>query len=70
MAVVRKSDLKAMDAETLKAKLAEIENGISAEYATLKGATRGKSIRFRELRRARARILTYMGQRKGKAASN
>ncbi|MFH1200288.1 MAG: 50S ribosomal protein L29 [Candidatus Micrarchaeota archaeon] len=63
MAVVRKNDLKAMETEALKAKLAEIEASAAAEYGALKNATRGKSIRYRELRKARARIKTILNQR-------
>lgn len=63
MAIVRKADLKAMDASGLKAKLQEIENSLASEFAGLKSSTRGKSIRYRELRKARARIKTILNQR-------
>ncbi len=55
-----------MDAEGLKAKLAEIENAVTAEIAGLKSSTRGKSIRYKELRKVRARIKTILNQRRVK----
>ncbi len=63
MAVIKKNELKALDTEALKAKLAEVELALSEEFSTLNTTRRSKSIKFRSLRRTVAKIKTLLRQR-------
>ncbi|MBU1197346.1 hypothetical protein KJ765_02420 [Candidatus Micrarchaeota archaeon] len=66
MAVIKKQELKAMDRTGLKDKLAEIELALEEEYSNLKTSRRAKEIKYKVLRRTRARIKTLLNQRRAK----
>ncbi len=63
MSVIRKSELKALDSDSLKKKLSEIEAEIRVQYSEIKTGRRQKSLKYKELRRVRARIKTFLKQR-------
>ncbi len=64
MAIVKKTDLKAMDANALKAKLSEIESEVRREQGVAKNTGKPSNPgRLHELKKLRARILTILCQR-------
>ena len=63
MAIIRKRDLKALGLEELKAKLREIELALMEETAAIKSGKRQKQIKYKPLRKLRARIITFLKQR-------
>ncbi|MFH0971018.1 MAG: 50S ribosomal protein L29 [Candidatus Micrarchaeota archaeon] len=63
MAIIRKRDLLQMSQEELKNKLKEIELSLQEERANIKSGKRQKVIRYKPLRKLRARIITYLHQK-------
>ena len=64
MAIVRKRDLKALNATDLKAKLAEMEALVASELNAMKSAGRPANAgTYREAKRLKARILTSLTQK-------
>ena len=63
MAVIRKNDVKQMDVEALKTKLEEISTELNAQKGAVSTARRPKNVKYRELRRLRARIKTILHQK-------
>ncbi|MFH1443176.1 MAG: 50S ribosomal protein L29 [Candidatus Micrarchaeota archaeon] len=63
MAIVKKRDLRAMSVEELKIKLKETELAFMEERANIKGGKRQKQIKYKPLRKLKARIKTYLHQR-------
>ncbi len=71
MAVIRKTDLKGLGEAALNEKLAEIGKELRAEQAARKSSGKPDNPgRFRELKKARARIKTLLSSRRKKVASN
>ncbi|OIO26883.1 50S ribosomal protein L29 [Candidatus Micrarchaeota archaeon CG_4_10_14_0_2_um_filter_55_9] len=69
MAVVRKTDLKGLGDDALKEKLVEVEKELRAEQAARKSSGKPDNPgRFRELKKARARIKTLLSSRKKKGS--
>ncbi len=65
MAIIRNSELRAMDDAALEAKLVEVEAELHSEISALK--TMGKpnnTGRLQELKKVRARIKTILNERK------
>jgi ribosomal protein L29 len=68
MAIVRKRDLKALNASELKKKLEEMELEIVSERASAKSSGRpANSGRLHEAKKLRARILTFLSQKETKS---
>lgn len=71
MAIIRKSELRAMDDAALNAKLSEIEAELHTEISALN--TMGKpnnTGRLQELKKVRARINTIVNERKTKLSKS
>ena len=56
MALIKKDELNAMDAEALKKKLSEIEVEIALNMGAIRTAGKPSNNKFRELKRTRAQI--------------
>ena len=68
MAIVRKKDLKQMPEAELNAKLKEIQKELAAERSTAKSSGKPSNAgRLKELRKVKARIFTFLTQKKVKA---
>lgn len=63
MAIIKKSELKAFSVEELKNKLAETEISLREESANIKSGKRQKVIKYKPLRKLRARLITYLKQK-------
>ena len=63
MAVIKKNELKEMETEALKKKLDEITFELNTQKGAITAARRPKNVKYRELRRLRARIMTLLHQR-------
>ena len=63
MAVIRKSELKQMEVASLKQKLDEINVELNTQMGAISTARRPKNVKYRELRRLRARIKTILHQK-------
>jgi ribosomal protein L29 len=63
MAIIKKKDLKEMSTEEMQTKLKEIVLALHEERANIKSGKRQKVIKYKPLRKTRARILTYLKQR-------
>ncbi len=68
MALIRKTDLRAMPVAELQKKLGEIEDELSAELRTRKSSGKPANPgKYRQLRKLRARIKTLLSKRGVKA---
>ena len=68
MAIVRKKDLKALNATELKAKLTEMESLIMSELNAMKSSGRpNNSGKYHEAKKLKSRILTFLTQKEVKA---
>ncbi|QLJ52998.1 MAG: LSU ribosomal protein L29p (L35e) [Candidatus Fermentimicrarchaeum limneticum] len=64
MAVVRVSELRQMDAEMLKGKLAELRNELRVDKGHIAGGGKATNPgRIKEMRRSIARILTILKEK-------
>lgn len=65
MAVIKLSELREMDANTLKEKVAEIARELRAELGAVRAGGRATNPgRIREMRRTIARVFTIMKEKK------
>ncbi len=63
MAIIKKNELKQMSVEDLKNKLKEVEISFIEERANIKSGKRQKQIKYKPLRKLRARIKTLLSQK-------
>ncbi|MEK6954369.1 MAG: hypothetical protein AABX01_05145 [Candidatus Micrarchaeota archaeon] len=63
MAIIKKKDLKALGVDELKVKLTETESSLREETANIKSGRRQKVIKYKPLRKLRARIKTLLKQK-------
>ncbi|MEM3555341.1 MAG: 50S ribosomal protein L29 [Candidatus Micrarchaeia archaeon] len=64
MAVLRASELRQMDVDALKSKLAELKNELRVERGHVAGGGRATNPgRIREVRRSIARVLTVLKEK-------
>jgi large subunit ribosomal protein L29 len=64
MAVIRVSELREMDVEVLKNKLAELKNELRVERGHIAGGGRATNPgRIKEIRRSIARVLTVLKEK-------
>ncbi|HLC48219.1 MAG TPA: hypothetical protein VJI13_04045 [Candidatus Norongarragalinales archaeon] len=63
MAIIKKSDLRQFSIDELKTKLLETELSLKEETANIKSGKRQKVIKYKPLRKLRARIKTYLLQK-------
>jgi ribosomal protein L29 len=61
MAILKKSELRAMDGASLRKKLSEVEAEINSNRGAIRSSGKPNNSKFRELRRLRASILTRLG---------
>ncbi|MFH1750543.1 MAG: 50S ribosomal protein L29 [Candidatus Micrarchaeota archaeon] len=63
MVIIRKNELKQMSVDELKTKLSETEIALMEETANIKSGKRKKVIKYKPLRKLRARIITFLKQK-------
>lgn len=63
MAIIKKNDLKQLSIDELKTKLKETELSLHEERGNIKSGKRQKVIKYKPLRKLRARIITYLHQK-------